>query len=291
MYSMIYMGGYIPSIFEKIATFSNISVLGIVIDYSLSEIEIKETKSYMDRYNINELAFEDIEKTHPNLIFLCGYTKILKTDLLDRFLFINIHAGILPKWRGFNANCWAMLNGENEIGYSIHRVREGLDSGEIYKIVKIRLEDNETYKSGRERIKEILCEQLEKIFSGIITGDLKAIPQEDNEVVYNCKLKKSDGEIHNWNLSSSYISALHRVFYGGTGVKIFYKEKIYYIESMSVAKMISKSIGIPGSVINKYPDGSILIKAEDTAVRVYRLIDERGNFVIPAELFQIGVRL
>lgn len=58
------------------------------------------------------------------MVFICSYSKIIKSELINKYLFVNIHAGILPKWRGFNANCWAIINGEHKVGYSLHRARK-----------------------------------------------------------------------------------------------------------------------------------------------------------------------
>ncbi|MBR1730092.1 MAG: hypothetical protein IJ728_11295 [Selenomonadaceae bacterium] len=237
------------------------------------------------------ILIENVPSFDPDLIFVCGYKKVLKTDLIDKYKFINIHAGILPKWRGYNSNCWAMINGENKVGYSLHRVRPKFDAGEIYKIIDVELEENETYQSARKRLQNKLCDQLENIFFDIVTNNLKAVAQNDNDVVYNCKLRQSDGDI-DWNNSTSYIMGLFRVFNGGTGIRLFDKNfRPYEIINMTPANEIANSIGVPGSIVNNYDNGAVLIKTKDTAVKVYELIDESGKRIKPAEIFKIGMRL
>ena len=170
-----------------------------------------------------------------------------------------------------------MINGENKVGYSLHRVRPKFDAGEIYKIIDVELEENETYQSARKRLQDKLCDQLEDIF--------------DNDVVYNCKLRQSDGDI-DWNNSTSYIMGLFRVFNGGTGIRLFDKNfRPYEIINMTPANEIANSIGVPGSIVNNYDNGAVLIKTKDTAVKVYELIDESGKRIKPAEIFKIGMRL
>lgn len=291
MYKMIYMGGYNPRIFEQITSFKNIELSGVIIDYTLPDVDVEETKMCMQNSGIPELVLDDIPQINPDMVFLCDYTKILRSDYIDEYLFVNIHAGILPKWRGFNANCWAMLNGENNIGYTIHRVREGLDAGEIYKIISITLEENETYASGRERIKDLLCEQLENIFEGILTGDLEPKIQTEQGIVYNSKLRRIDGDIRDWNKPSIWINGLNRVFSNGTGVRIYVKGMEYTIVDMEIASEIAISQGIPGAVVNMYSDGAVLIKTQDTAVRIKRLMDKKGEIIRPNKILKIGMRL
>ena len=105
---MIYMGSYSPMIFEQVMNFKEIEVVGMIIDNSLPSEEVFEIRQKLSDIGVKENFFEDIEKINPDLIFLCGYNKLLRTDLLDKFIFVNVHAGILPKWRGFNSNCWAI---------------------------------------------------------------------------------------------------------------------------------------------------------------------------------------
>lgn len=294
MYKLVYMGGYNPRIFENILEFRKIRLVGCIIDYTLPQDDIEETKLNLKEADVPEIQLDDIIRINPDMIFLCGYTKILKSELIEKYLFVNIHAGILPKWRGFNANCWAMLNGEKHIGYTIHRVREGLDAGEIYKIIDIELERNETYILGRERIKNLLCDKLEGVFEGILSGEIQGILQEENGIVYNCRLRKADGDIHDWNRPAAYISGLYRVFGvkpKGTGVRMYFKGKEYTILNMEQAEEIACSEGIPGAVINKYMDGSVLIKVSDTAVRIIELEDEAGNNLKPGSILGIGMRL
>lgn len=67
-----------------------------------------------------------------NVVLLISYPGIIKESQLEKFLFLNIHNSLLPKYRGLHAMVWALLNDEKIIGYSIHKVVNHLDAGEIY---------------------------------------------------------------------------------------------------------------------------------------------------------------
>lgn len=214
--------------------------------------------------------------------------------MLNTHLFINIHAGILPKWRGFNSNCWAILNGENTVGYTLHRIREELDAGEIYTVIETKLEEQESYAIGRERIIESLCCKLENIIIDIIEGKIIPKPQDAQGIIYNCRLRASDSYIVDWNRKSSWFYNMMRIFdvkTGGSGVHIFIKEKEYVVYSMEIAKEIYDSIGICGAVINKRNDGSVLIKTYDNAIWINELRTIDGDIVIPTDILKIGMRI
>ena len=217
--------------------------------------------------------------------------KLLKADLLNDYLFVNVHAGILPKWRGSNANCWAILNGENKIGYTLHRVREGMDDGEIFDVTAIELEPEESYASARRRIKKIFCQKLESIFLKILEGNLRGEVQPASGIVYTSKLRASDAVITDWNRPSVYIVGLFRVFGEGSGVFIKFRQKTYKVLKMGYAHEISTSRGISGAVLNRYDDGAVLIKCLDTAVKIYAFEDEHGEKILPSSILKIGMRL
>ena len=291
-FKMIYMGmAFEDAIFDAVSRFKKIQLCGVILDYSASESEIAAAKSFLAEKNIAEIAFDDIPAVSPDMIFLCNYNRIIDSNYLDKYLFVNIHAGILPKWRGFNANCWAMLNGENEIGYTLHRARSDFDGGEIYKIISVHLNSMESYSSGRDRTKAILCPQLEQIFLDILNGWLIPAAQNPEKVVYTCKLRKEDGDIMDWNRPAEYFINLYRVFNGGSGIRMFIKGSPYQIVDMERVFDIDFALGIPGGIINIYKDKSIIVKTADTAVKINLLCDVGGKTVMPGDFVRIGMRL
>ena len=125
MYSVIYVGRPVECIMRVLCKSKKLSLNRFIVDANLSDDEIEKDRERFFLEGLNEYSFSDIE----------NYTKLIESDLLDKYLFVNIHGGILPKWRGFSANLWALLNGEKKVGYTVHRIRKGMDCGEIYKII------------------------------------------------------------------------------------------------------------------------------------------------------------
>ena len=74
-------------------------------------------------------------------------------------------------------------------------------------------------------------------------------------------------------------------------MKVFIHDKLYYVTKITQEPEIAVSMGISGAVVNMYEDGSVLIKTQDTAVRIYELMDEEMRKILPATLVKIGMRI
>lgn len=294
MYKIIYVGRPIEEFVEALYKAETLRICGFILDDNISSKELELDRKFLQNHNFTEYTFSDLGIIRPDLLFMPYYTKIIKSDIIDKYLFVNLHGGILPKWRGFSSNLWALLNGEKRVGYTFHRVRRGMDSGEIYKVIDVEVDDSDKFIDLRNKIRQIICSQLENILVNIITGVLKPVAQRNVDIAYNCQLKPSDGEVIDWNKPSRYFIGLWQIFSYppyGTGMKIFIHDEPYYVLKIGVASEIAAYVGRPGAVVNKYDDGSVLIKTQDTGIRVYELMDMNKNKILPGDFMQIGNRL
>lgn len=292
MYKIIYMGNYNPEICQKILNFKSIKVQGVIVDQSLPFDEKHNTCTFFEKHDIPIIELDEVKTLNPDMIFVCGYTKIINSELLNQYLFINIHAGILPKWRGFNANVWAIINNEKEVGYSFHRVTDEIDGGDIYYKITVSIDEYEKYGDSRKRLYDILIQDLENIFLYVLGRDVCPESQKNKKYIYCSKLRKTDGEIHNWNQNTSIILGLYRTmgYPYGTGIYLFYKNKSYEIITMKRDLLHDYSIGISGAVILT-KGKSVWIKTLDNAVIIEQLKDEQGNFIDASKVLHIGNRL
>lgn len=292
MYRIVYMGGYLAPICEMVAQFQKIQVVGVIVDQSLAKDEKDKVIQKFSRYEVPEIRPEDIEEINPDMIFVCGYTKIIFSDLLKKYLFVNIHAGILPKWRGTSANSWAIINGEDEVGYSFHRVTDVLDGGDIYYKEVITLQENEKYGDARKRLMVLLEEKLETIFVNIISGVYEPVSQEGCSYVYCSRFHKTDGEIKSWDYPVNTFTGYYRILGQpyGTGMFLFYKGKKYEILDMEADALHENAAGICGAVVLVKGD-CVWIKVLDGAVKICKLRDAEGNVLGAAKLLRIGSRL
>ncbi|QER41930.1 methionyl-tRNA formyltransferase [Thermodesulfobacterium sp. TA1] len=143
----------------------------------------------------NEEFLKALKDLSPELIVVCAYGKILPKEVLEvpKFGCWNIHASLLPKYRGASPINWAILEGEKETGITIMLMDEGLDTGPILlqKKIPINPEDNALTLSQKlsQLGKEAILEAIELHKKGL----LKPTPQPDEGVSYAPLLKKEDG--------------------------------------------------------------------------------------------------
>ena len=184
MYKILYIGRPIESVVQVLKQSASMDLLGYILDKNLPEDKINNDKKIFRSYDLHEYNFADIDVVKPDLVLVPNYSRLIKTALIDRYIFVNIHGGILPKWRGFSSNLWALLNGEKKVGYTVHRIRSGMDNGEIYRIIDVDVQDDVKFIDLRKNIIDKLCNQLENILIGIIDGSLQPVEQKENDIVY-----------------------------------------------------------------------------------------------------------
>lgn len=149
---------------------------------------------------------EELENMKPDLIIVIAYGKILAPSILDipKYGCINVHASLLPKYRGSACIPAPILNGDEKSGITIMKMDAGMDTGNIIKQVEINLDKNETSPSLMEKIKMATAENLSEIIYKYIQGELQEVPQKNEEAVYVKMTKKEDGHL-NFNKDSAEV--------------------------------------------------------------------------------------
>lgn len=283
------MGTYNPSLARIIASFKKIRVDYYIKDETISDGGLFE--KYWEEQGAKKAELNDKFLCKVNMIFVCGYTKIIKSDLLNKYIFVNIHAGNLPKWRGTSANSWAIINGEYNIAYSLHRVTDILDGGAVYCKYEYHLKENEKYGDGRTKIEQMLETSLESSFIEICSGKNTGIEQS-GKYVYCCSFKKKDGIIKDWNIETNKLIDLFRVFGQpyGSGLCFVYKQNQYEIMDICRDEAYMNYDCIPGAIVNKN-DAFIWVKTKDSVVKIGEIKKVSGEILPAPKIFGIGIRL
>ena len=145
-------------------------------------------------------ADEIIKKLGADIIVVVAYGKILPKAVLEATPFgcINVHASLLPKYRGAAPIQWAVLNGEKETGVSIMQMDEGLDTGDVLLVKKTEIGENETSGELFERLSKIGAEALIEALEQIEDGTVKRTPQPKGNFGYAKMITKELCPI-DWN--------------------------------------------------------------------------------------------
>lgn len=138
-----------------------------------------------------------IQELKPDLIVVTAYGKILPKLILDmpKYGCVNIHASLLPKYRGAGPIQWAVINGEKKTGITSMRMGEGIDTGDMLLKMETDIGDNETYGELHDRLAEMGAECLSKTLAAMEKGELKPEKQDDSLAVYAPMIDKSMCEI------------------------------------------------------------------------------------------------
>jgi methionyl-tRNA formyltransferase len=149
----------------------------------------------------------------PDLLVVVAYGLLLPAWLLDWPLrgAINIHASLLPRWRGASPIQHAILEGDPETGISIMKMELGLDTGPIYAQRSLEIDSNDTAGMLHDRLAQIGAELLLETLPAILNGNLRATPQEESAATYAGKISKADAAL-DWRDQAGALARRVRAF-------------------------------------------------------------------------------
>ena len=140
---------------------------------------------------------EVVREAEPDMIVVAAFGQILPKSVLDipRYGCINVHASLLPKYRGAAPIQWSILDGESETGITIMYMNEGLDTGDILLQKVVPIDAEETGGSLHDKLAETGAEALVEAIPGIIDGTLEPVPQGEMTTPYAKQLTKEMGRL------------------------------------------------------------------------------------------------
>ena len=158
---------------------------------------------------------ETLAEFKPDLIVVVAFGQILSQKILDipKFGCINVHASLLPKYRGAAPIEWAIINGEKVTGITTMQMDAGLDTGDILLKSEVKIPDEMILPELRERLMTVGADLLLKTLYKLQRGELQPIKQDDSLSTYAPMLKKETGLI-DWKKSARGIHNLIRGLYG-----------------------------------------------------------------------------
>ena len=151
-------------------------------------------------------AMPVLEELQPELIVVAAYGMILKSDVLDfpKYGCINVHASLLPKYRGAAPINWVIINGEKETGVTTMQMNEGLDTGDMLVSEKIEIGADETAGELFDRLAVLGGDVLSETLERLAAGTLHPVPQNDAEMTYASMLSKKDSPI-DWSRTAQEV--------------------------------------------------------------------------------------
>ncbi len=180
---------------------------------------------------LTEILREDIE-----FLIIVSYGLMIPPSIIDKVHFaINVHASLLPNWRGASPIQHAIMKGDRYAGVSIMKVTEKLDAGPVFCSDSIRLEENETYGSLSGKLALLGSYKLNETMSDIKKGVFKTKSQDDNLATYAAKITKEDREI-NWNIDAVAIERKIRAFNPTPGATTQFDNQIIKLHEVKIER-------------------------------------------------------
>ena len=197
----------------------------------------------------NNEEFEYFKAINADLAIVVAYGQIIPKEFLSltKKGFINIHASLLPKWRGAAPIQRSIMNLDKEVGISIMKIAEQLDTGPVCNSYKINLEKNLNARDVIEKLSLIAADKILSNIDDILADKVNFIEQDHSKATYASKIQKAEGEI-NWNDDARKINGKINGLYPVPGAFFIFKGERYKI----LKAEIGNGIGNPGEVVNDY---------------------------------------
>ena len=190
---------------------------------------------------------ETLRSFGADIFVVAAFGQILSKEILDmpKYGCINIHASLLPKYRGAAPIQWAVIDGEKQSGVTIQQMNEGIDTGDILLKAVVDLDPKETGESLYEKLSKTGAELILQVLPMIEAGTVKPEKQDDSLSTHAGKLSKALGCI-DWNKSAVEIERLIRGLNSWPSAYTSFKGKTLKIWEADVVK--NRAAGEPGSV-------------------------------------------
>ena len=220
---------------------------------AVKELALQHHLPVLQPEKARDAAFiEELRALQPDLIVVAAYGQILPVAILElpRFRCVNVHASLLPKYRGAAPIQWAILNGDPETGVTIMQVEAGLDTGPMLGrvVTPIRPEDNA--QTLHDRLATLGAELLVLTIPDYVAGRIMPVPQPAEGACYARKITKEDGRI-DWSLPARTLWNRLRGLTPWPGTFTFLPaEPRPLLLKIWEAVPLEKSGGVPGKILH-----------------------------------------
>lgn len=237
----------------------------------IKEIAIKHDIEVLQPKKVKDASVvEKLKRINPDLIVVVAFGQILSKDILDipKYGCINVHASLLPKYRGAAPIHWAIINGEKVTGVTTMYMDVGCDTGDIILADKIPIEDDDTCGTLHDKLAVLGAECMSRTLDMIETDDMPRKKQNDSEATYVSVLNKKNGLI-DWNKSAKQICNLVRGLNPWPSAYTYIDGKLLKIWNTYVYQSPVDYEGKVGEIVSIY-DNNPIVQTGDG----YLLIEE-----------------
>lgn len=214
-------------------------------------------------------CIEELRKYRADIMVVVAFGQILPKEILEmtKYGCVNVHASLLPKYRGAAPIQWSILDGEEVTGVTTMQMNEGLDTGDMLLKVEIPIEEKETGGSLHDKLAEVGARLCVETLAGLEAGTITPIPQGETTTSYAKMLDKQLGSI-DWSKSAIEIERLIRGLSPWPSAYTNWNDKVMKIWDAKVVG--DASTERPGTIVKVEKD-AFYVQAGDGALQVCEL--------------------
>lgn len=243
-------------------------------------------------------AVEILRGYNADIFVVAAFGQLLSEEILSmpRYGCVNIHASLLPKYRGAGPIQWAIINGEEKTGVTIMQMDKGLDTGDMLLKEEVRIEPRETGDSLHDKLAAVGAGLIVEALAKLERGELTPEKQKEEETCYAKRLQKSMGKI-DWQQSAKRLDCLIRGLISwpgaytvlhGKNLKIWEVEAVEEAENTAQGSMLQTDSDqiLPGTVVNVERE-AFYVKTGEGLLKILAVQPE-GKKRMPVREFLLG---
>ena len=248
--------------------------------HNISEILNLEVRTPLNLKN-NENEYNYLKNLNADLAIVVAYGQIIPEEFLNltKYGFINIHASLLPKWRGAAPIQRSIMNLDKETGISFMKIVKKLDEGPVCKKLNIKISEKDNYETLSDKLSSLASENMLDIIDDIFEEKVLYEEQNHEEATYANKILKSEGEIK-WTENAENILGKINGLYPSPGAWFVYKGERY--------KILNAELGFKSDQAGKVVDSNLEIACgNNKSIKVIQ-IQRQGKNIQNIGEFMLG---
>ncbi len=231
----------------------------------------------------SDVEYEFFKSLNPYLVIVVAYGQIIPEKYLTIPIkgFLNIHASLLPRWRGAAPIQRAIMNNDNETGISFMKINKDLDSGPYMKQLKIKIDKQSTTQKISDELSELGAKNILECIELIEKDEAEFVNQNENKSTYAKKIKKIESKII-WTETASEILAKINSLNPSPGAWFKYNGSRYKVWKAEISSLN----GLPGEIIGE----NFTIGCKEDSIKILELQKE-GKNKLKTKDFLIGNKI
>jgi methionyl-tRNA formyltransferase len=230
----------------------------------------------------NKDFYEELKKLNPDIFVVVAYGKILPKEIIElpKYKTINVHASLLPEFRGAAPIHRAIMEGKEKTGVCIMEITEELDAGDIYRCREVEIKDTDDIVSLHDKLAREGAQLLIEVLDEIEKGKIEKKPQEHQKATYAKPIKKEEGKI-NWSKSAREIfNQIRALKVWPKAFSTFRDKEVKILEAEIVDET---SVGNPGEIVDIIKDSGFVVQTGRGKILIKKLQFPSGKPISGAD--------